>query len=114
MASKRRVAPGRRSVIAIVLVGFVLVATGVIARRVVGVRQQTDIRKLRQMRDGLVADRVRLEGAIREASSRSHLQPIAEQRLNMHIATPEQQVFISRHGPASSTSDSGRGQSRAP
>jgi cell division protein FtsL len=99
MAKKRRVAPGRRSLIALLLVGFVLVATGVIARRVWGVRQQTEIRKLRQTRDGLEADRIRLEGAIRDASSRTHLQPIAEQHLNMHIARPEQQVFLSRNAP---------------
>lgn len=102
MATQRRVAKsgggGRRSLIAVVLIGFVLVATGVIARRVWGVRQETDIRKLQQRRDALEADRIRLEGAIREASSRARLQPIAEQRLNMHIATPEQQVFIPRHG----------------
>lgn len=97
MATKRRVGPGPRSLIAIVLVGFVLVATGVIARRVWGVRQQRDIRKLQQHRDALEADRIHLEGAIRDASSRARLEPIAEQRLNMHIATPEQQVFISRH-----------------
>jgi cell division protein FtsL len=94
--AKRRVAPGRRSLIALVLVGFVLVATGVIGRRVFGVRQEREIRRLQQERDALVAERVRLEGAIREASSRARLQPMAEQRLNMHIPMPEQQVFLSR------------------
>jgi len=96
---KRRVAraaPGGRSLIALVLVGFVLVATGVIGRRVVGVRQQREIRSLQQERDALVAERVRLEGAIRDASSRARLQAIAEQRLNMHIPTPEQQIFLPR------------------
>jgi len=122
MAKKRRIAPGRRSVIAIVLIGFVLMATGVIARRVLGVRQQTEIRKLRQTRDGLEADRVRLEGGIRDASSRARLQPIAEQRLNMHIATPEQQVFVSRHpatppapmGAVAGVHDSARGRRVSP
>ena len=94
--AKRRVAAGRRSVIAMVLVGFVLVTTGVIARRVFGVQQQRDIRKLQQKRNALEADRIRLETAIREASSRARLQPIAEQRLNMHIPTPEQQVLLPR------------------
>ena len=79
-----------------VLVGFVLVTTGVIARRVFGVQQQRDIRKLQQKRNALEADRVRLETAIRDASSRAHLQPIAEQRLNMHIPTPDQQVLLPR------------------
>jgi cell division protein FtsL len=94
--AKRRVAPGRRSAIALLLVGFVLVTTGVIARRVYGVGQQREIRDLQRKRNALEADRIRLEGAIRDGSSRSRLQPIAEQRLNMHIPTPEQQTFLTR------------------
>lgn len=96
MAKKRRVAPGRRSIIAVVLVGFVLVTSGVIARRMLGAKGQTEIRKAQEKRAALDADRTRLEAEIREASSRARLQPIAEQRLNMHIATPEQQVILSR------------------
>ena len=92
--AKRRVNPGRRTVIAVALIGFVLVATGVIARRVYGVREQRDIRKLQKTRDALIADRIRLEGVIRDASSRAHLQPIAEQRLNMHIPKADQQVNL--------------------
>lgn len=94
--AKRRVKPGRRGFIAMVLVGFVLVTTGVIARRVFGVQQQREIRKLQQRRNALEADRIRLETDIRDASSRARLQPIAEQRLNMHIPTPDQQVLLPR------------------
>jgi hypothetical protein len=92
--AKRRVNPGRRSLIAIALIGFVFVATGVIARRVYGVREERDIRKLQKTRDALIADRIRLEGVIRDASSRAHLQPIAEQRLNMHIPKADQIVNL--------------------
>jgi cell division protein FtsL len=99
--AKRRVAARRRSAIAVVLVGFVLVATGVIARRALGVRQQTEIRKLRQRLDSLRSERTRLEGQIRDWSSRARLQPIAEQRLNMHIPTPEQQIILQRGDSAS-------------
>ena len=94
--AKRRARPGTRSVIALVLVGFVLAATGVIARRVLGVGAETTIRRLRERQAALEADRIRLEGAIREASSRARLQPIAEQRLNMHIPSPDQQVLLAR------------------
>jgi len=94
--AKRHVAARRRSVIAVLLIGFVLVATGVIARRALGVRQQTEIRKLRLRQDSLRSERSRLEGEIRNASSRARLQPIAEQRLNMHIPTPEQQIILQR------------------
>jgi cell division protein FtsL len=109
--AKRRVKAGRRSVVAIVLVGFVLVTTGVIARRVYGVGQQRNIRQLTQRRDALEAERIRLEAAIRDASSRQRLQPIAEQRLNMHIATPDQQILLQRPSPSASPAPS---TSRAP
>lgn len=94
--SRRGARPGTRSLIALVLVGFVLMATGVIARRVLGVAAESSISRLRQRRNGLEAERIRLEGVIREASSRARLQPIAEQRLNMHIPSPDQQVLLAR------------------
>lgn len=94
--AKRRVAARRRSYFALALVGFVLMTTGVIARRVLGVRQAGDIRNLQRKRDALIAERVRLEGAIRDASGRARLQPIAERKLNMHIPKPEQQVLLPR------------------
>jgi cell division protein FtsL len=81
-------------VLAIVLVGFVIVASIVILRRVIGVNQQTEIAKREQERDALEAERIRLEGEIRDASSRARLEPIAEQRLHMHIATPQEQVIL--------------------
>jgi cell division protein FtsL len=100
MAKGRRVAaPSGRSLIAMFLLGFVLVTTGVIARRVKGVNQVRTISKLQQRRDALRAERVRLDSAIRDASSRARIVPIAEQRLNMHIAPPEQQTFLPRPQP---------------
>jgi len=86
----------RRSIVAIILVGFVLVATGVIARRVYGVSQSTRLRNLERQLDALRAERIRVDAEVRDASSRSRLQAIAEQRLNMHIALPEQQVFLTK------------------
>jgi cell division protein FtsL len=82
--------------VAVVLVGFVLIASGVIARRVLGVQWQTEIRRLQEKRAALDADRVRLEAMIRDASSRARLQPIAEQKLNMHIPTADEQVILPR------------------
>jgi cell division protein FtsL len=97
--AKRRVsgrAGKRRSLIALVLVGFVIVTSGVVARRVRGVNVQRRILDLQRKREALDAERTQLESAIREASSRARLQPIAEQRLNMHIPKPEQQVILPR------------------
>jgi cell division protein FtsL len=61
--------------------------------------QQVDIRKRQRQLDALEAERIKLETAIRDASSRARLQPIAEQRLNMHIPTPDQQVLLPRPKP---------------
>jgi cell division protein FtsL len=96
--AKRRVGRGgrRRSLIALVLVGFVIVTSGVVARRVRGVAEQRRIVDLQRKREALDAERTKLESAIRDASSRVRLQPIAEQRLNMRIPTPEQQVILPR------------------
>ena len=91
-----RPSPSRRIALALVLLGFVLVATGVIARRVYGVGQSKLLRDLDRRRDSLQAERIRLDSAIRDASSRARLEPIAQQRLNMHIALPEQQVILTR------------------
>jgi cell division protein FtsL len=97
--SRKRAAGGGRSLIAVALVGFVVVASGVIARRVLGVKWQSELRALREKRTALEGERIRVEAAIRDASSRARLQPIAEQRLNMHIPTADQQVILPRRTP---------------
>jgi cell division protein FtsL len=89
----------RRSTVAIVLVGFVLVATGVIARRTYGIDQARALRELDRRRQALEAERVKLDGDIRDASSRARLAPIAEQRLNMHVPSPDQVIMLPRPMP---------------
>lgn len=99
----------RRSRIALGLFGFVLVATGVIARRTYGIGQARTLRDLQRKRQALEAERVKLESEIRDASSRERLAPIAEQRLNMHVPSPDQVIMLSRPTPTTrrTTSDSG-------
>ena len=95
--ARRRVARGRvsrRATVAVLLLGFVLVATGVIARRTYGIAQARNLRDLAGRRQALEAERVKLEGAIREASGRARLAPIAEQRLQMHVPSPEQVIML--------------------
>jgi cell division protein FtsL len=98
MARKRvgKSSRSRRSVVALVLLGFVLVATGVIARRTYGIDQARKIRDLDRRRAALEAERLRLESQIRDASSRARLGPIAEQRLDMHVPTPDQVINLPR------------------
>lgn len=71
-------------------------ATGVIARRTYGIDQARALRDLDRRRQALEAERVKLVGQIREASSRARLAPIAEQRLNMHVPSPDQVIMLAR------------------
>lgn len=84
-----------RAVIAAVLLGFVLVATGVIWRRSYGIRQERAIRELQRQRDALAAERVRLTSEIRDSSSLARLAPIL-QRMNMHIPADSMVVNLPR------------------
>lgn len=85
-----------RSLVALVLLGFVLVAAGVIWRRSTGLARARDESRLEQRRAALAAERARLEGDIRDASSRSHLARVAEERLRMHIPNDSQVIFVAR------------------
>ena len=89
---------GGRSFFVMLLVGFLLVATGVIARRTFGIGQARDIRSREMQRDALEATRVQLEVDIRDASSRARLGPVAERRLQMYVP-PDSQVVILKREP---------------
>lgn len=96
----RRVTRGwnPRSVIALVLLGFVLVATGVIWRRSSGIRQQRALRDLERQRDALEAQRVRLTGEIRDSSSLTRLAPIL-QRMGLHVPADSAVITLPRPHP---------------
>ena len=85
-----------RGRLALVLLGFLVIASGVILRRTYGIAAATQLRQLEQKRAALVAERLRLEGEVRAAASRSTLQPIAEQRLQMHVPSDSQVIIITR------------------
>jgi cell division protein FtsL len=82
-----------RTLIFLALLGFFVVATGVIWRRSVGIAQARALRELEDRRSELEAQEAALQGAIRDASSRARLAPIAEQQLGMRIP-PESLVII--------------------
>ena len=88
--------PRGRSIVALVLVGFVLVAVGVIWRRSYGFSREREIAVLEQKRTQLEGERARLELEIRDLSSRARLAPIAEQRLGMRIPSDSQVIDIRR------------------
>ncbi len=87
-----------RAIVAVVLVGFVLVAMGVIARRSYGIGQQRTLRTLERQRDALRAERIRLRGEIRDSSSLARLAPIL-QRMNMHIPADSTVIDLPRPRP---------------
>ena len=92
----RKVAGSGRLRFALLLLGFVMIASGVVLRRTYGIRAARDIQTMETRRSGLIAERRRLESEIRIASSRARLQPIAEQRLRMHVPTESQVVYLTR------------------
>ena len=103
LTGNREVGKGKRvgrSFFVMLLVGFLLVATGVIARRTFGIGQARDIRARETQRDALEATRVQLEVDIRDASSRARLGPVAERRLQMYVP-PDSQVVILKREPKS-------------
>jgi cell division protein FtsL len=92
----RKVAGSGRLRFALVLLGFVLIASGVVLRRTYGISAAREIQAMDTRRSSLVAERRRLESEIRIASSRARLLPIAERRLQMHVPTESQVVYLTR------------------
>ena len=87
---------GRGRQLALLLVGFLLVATGVIWRRSYGIARSRELTELDKRRVQLEARRTQLESEIRDLSSRARLAPIVEQRLQMHVPTDSQVVILPR------------------
>ena len=87
---------GRGRQLALVLIGFLLVTTGVIWRRSYGIARSRELTALDTRRVQLEARRAQLESEIRDLSSRAKLAPIVEQRLQMHVPADSQVVILPR------------------
>ena len=87
-----------RSIVFLLLLGFLLVATGVIWRRSTGLAQARELQSLRQRRDALEAQQAALQGAIRDASGRARLARTVEERLDMRV--PPESLVIRLPRPA--------------
>ena len=85
-----------RSIVALLLVAFLLVAAGVIWRRGHGIEQAREIGRLEQRRAQLAALEAKLQSDVRQAASRARLAPIAEQRLHMRVPADTQVVILPR------------------
>ncbi len=87
---------GGRLRFVLLLVGFLVIAMGVILRRSYGIAAARELQALDARRAALVAERLRLEGEVRAAASRATLQPIAEQRLQMRVPSDSQVIILPR------------------
>ena len=87
---------GGRLRFVLLLLGFLVIAMGVILRRSYGIAAARELLELDARRASLVAERLRLEGEVRAAASRATLQPIAEQRLRMRIPADSQVIILPR------------------
>ena len=89
----RRKGSGRGR-LAVALLGFLLVATGVIWRRSFGIARSRDLQELDRRRVQLEAQRAQLESEVRDLSSRAKLAPIVERRLQMYVPTDSQVIIL--------------------
>lgn len=94
----RRVRARGRSMVALVLVIFVLVTSMIIWRRSVGNAEARAMDALRSERAALEARKAALERDVRDLTSRAVLAPIVERSLGLHVAQDSQQVFLRREG----------------
>ncbi len=76
------------------LIAFLLISGTVILRRSYGNRAARELIDLDSRRAGLVAEKLRLEADIRMATSRARIQPIAEQRLQMHVPPDSLVIYV--------------------
>lgn len=87
-ASRKSSSPlGRRSIVALSLVGLVSIAALVVWRRTIAVAENRVVRTLETRKRELISLRTTLERDINDASSRARIVPAAERRLGMHVAT---------------------------
>lgn len=85
-----------RTLIALLLTSFVVVALFVVWRRTVGIGESARLTELESKRVELEGERARLESEIRDASTRQRLGAAAETRLGMHVPADNQVVILQR------------------
>ena len=83
-----------RTIIGLLLIGFTIVASGIIWRRGYGIARDRQLRVLTTRKTELEAEKTKLENDIREASSRARLAPLVEQRLQMRIPNDSQVIIL--------------------
>ncbi len=85
-----------RSMVFLALAGFVVIATGVIWRRSLGVTRARAIEQIETRRTALAAQRAKLDGDIRTAMSMERLGRVAEERLHLRVPSDSLVVTLRR------------------
>jgi len=85
-----------RTVVFLSLLGFVVLATGVIWRRSAGVTRARTIEQMEMRRAALAARRAKLDADIRAAISMEKLGRVAEERLDMQVPRDSLVVTLTR------------------
>lgn len=85
-----------RTLVALLLAAFVVVALSIVWRRTVGIGQSERLALLDTRKGELESERAHLESEIRDASTRQNLGASVERRLGMHIPTDRQVVILPR------------------
>ena len=83
-----------RSLVALALAGFVLIATAVIWRRGYGVSTAADLRLLVRQRDQLRAERANVMRRIADLTGRDRLGSVAERDLGMRVPADSQVIVL--------------------
>jgi hypothetical protein len=87
-------------VVALVLLGFVAIATSVIWRRAQGVSRAAEIARLTGRLQQLESEREKLAGELRDAASRRRMAPLVEQKLGMRVPPDSQVIILSPRQPS--------------
>lgn len=85
-----------RAAIALALVAFLLVTTGVVWRRSVGVAKARELHVLDRQQAELQAERAKLVTDVRSGSSLGRLGAVVSQRLGMRIPSDSQLIRLPR------------------
>ena len=85
-----------RTVVYLLLLCFVVLASGVIVRRTYGVKRAREIVKLESTRAALMAQRAQVDRDIHAAVSMERLGRVAEERLHMRVPSDSIVVTLER------------------
>ncbi len=95
MATRKVAASRGRIRIVLLMLAFLVISGGVILRRSYGIAAAAELRDLEARRVAMVNEKLRLDGEIRAASSRTQLLPLAA-RLGLHVPADSMVITLPR------------------